>query len=104
MSETPAQPPAPPAVPAEPAQAGFFERIAEHLPHSGHAAADGAVFAEDVKAAIKAHAGTCFDVAGDVLQLLELADPGDAAAEELAGKVLAMAGSAAKIAGAVHSA
>lgn len=107
MSEQPQ--PAPPAAPAE----GFFgraERAVEHvLPHPAAVVLeDAARIATEVAAAVKDHAGVVFDVAGDVLAVLKVVDPADApaiaAAQVLVPKVLAMAESAAKIAGQLHNA
>jgi hypothetical protein len=102
MSETsqaPAPVPAaaPPATPAE--HQSVFEKLTEPFHH-----AQAAPVPAELKAAIRAHAGEVFDAAGDVLAMLGTADPADAGAAALAGKVLAMAASAAKIAGAVHAA
>jgi hypothetical protein len=104
MTETPAQPAqsAPPAAAAAP---GYFERIEDKiLPHARHAEADVSSWAADIRAALQDHAGSVFDVAGDVVQLAKLADPADAslfaALDALVPKVLAMAESAARIAGA----
>jgi hypothetical protein len=63
-------------------------------------------------AAVKAHAGVVFDVAGDVLALAKIADPAispalvpvSAALTALEAKVLAMAQSAAQMASAVTAA
>ena len=91
--------------PAAPAAPGYFERLEDKiLPHARHAEADVSSWAADIRAALQDHAGSVFDVAGDVVQLAKLADPADAslfaALDALVPKVLAMAESAARIAGA----
>jgi hypothetical protein len=93
---------APPAAASAP---GFFERMAEHLvPHAEHAGAEAGTIAADVKAALTDHASEVFDVSGDLLALLKLVDPADAALAEavaaLVPKVVSMASSAASIASA----
>lgn len=101
MTETP-QAPAPPAAPAEPPQPGFFERAAGHVFPHGHPAA--AAVPGELKAAFRDHAGTVFDVAGDVLALLGTGGADQADAAVLAPKVLAMAEGAARLAGVLHNA
>jgi len=81
---------------------GFFEReIGKILPR---AEADAAEAAADVATALRDHAGTVFDVAGDVIAVAGYVDPADAtllaALDALVPKVLAMAESAASVAGA----
>ncbi len=84
---------------------GFFTREAQRfLPRAEHAEAEAGHIAAEVQAAIQDHAGTVFDVAGDGVALLKLIDPGDAvlasAAAAFLPKLLAMAESAARVAGA----
>lgn len=106
MTGMPAQP-APPAAPS--AQPGYFQRaeqaVQRILPHAGAVALEDAT---RIETAVKDHAGTVFDVAGDVLAILKLIDPADApaitAAQVLIPKVLAMAESAARIGQALHHA
>jgi hypothetical protein len=98
MTETSPEPASPP-----PAAGGPLTRAENWFRgHAGHAEADAAAFAADVSTALRDHAGTVFDVAGDVVQLAKLADPADAplfaALDALVPKVLAMAESAARIA------
>lgn len=94
---------APEPASAEPAPPGFFTRLEDKI--LPRAEADAARITIDVAAAVQAHAGQVFDVAGDVLALLKLVDPADAAlassAAALLPKVLGMAESAAKVAGSV---
>jgi hypothetical protein len=88
----------PPVIDPGPATAdppGFFTREAERfLPGVRHAEAEAGRIAGDVSTALQDHAGTVFDVAGDVFGVLKLIDPADApliaAAEALVPKVLAM--------------
>ena len=68
-----------------------------------HAEQDAAGIDADLKTALTDHASQVLDVAGDALAFVKLVAPQDAAAAEAVdtfiGKVLAMAQSAAKIAG-----
>jgi hypothetical protein len=105
MTETPQAPEsASPPLP-EPDQGGFFTReFGKILPHAERTEAEAGQVAADVKAALQDHAGTVFDVSGDVLAVLKLIDPADAplaaAAGALLPKVLAMAEKAAALASA----
>jgi hypothetical protein len=91
----------------EPAQpgAGFFGReLGKILPHAQHAEADAAAFAADVSTALRDHAATVLRGTADAMDVLRLIDPADAAlfaeAEALVPRLLGMAESAARIAGA----
>jgi hypothetical protein len=74
---------------------GFFTRLEDRfVPHAEHAEADVSTWAADVSTALRDHAGTVFDVSGDLMSLVKLIDPADAplfaAAEALVPKVYAM--------------
>lgn len=100
---------APPAATDHP---GYFQRAeqaVEHLiEHPAAMLVGAARIAPEIAAAARDHAGTVFDVAGDILAVLKVIDPQDAAAieaaEVLVPKVLAMAESAARIGQALHHA
>lgn len=102
------------AAPAAPAtmpgpHEGPVERLIERFrPEAEHAGREAAVLGEDVRAAILDHRAGLFDLAGDVLGVLKLADPADAplagAAEGLLLKVVTAAGNAGKIYAAVRAA
>lgn len=105
MSEpgAPILPPPPPVPPAPAAGTGFFTRMEEKiLPHAEHLEADVAHVIADAGTAIQDHAGTVYDVSGDVLALLRMIDPADAplaaAAEALLPKVFAMVAKATALA------
>jgi hypothetical protein len=113
LSETTQAPPPAPVPPAavelipgaEP-HTGFLERVL-HPGEARHAAAETARVAPVVAAAVRDHASTVFDVAGDVLAVVKLVDPGNTAAigaaEALLPKVLAMTTSAAGLVAAAHT-
>ena len=84
-----------PPEPAPPAADGPLGHMTDWFhAHAGHAEAEAGHIAADVNAALRDHAGTVFDVAGDFFAVLNLIDPADAplvaAAEALLPKVLQM--------------
>jgi hypothetical protein len=84
-----------PPEPAPPAAEGPLGHMTDWFhAHAGHAEAEAGHIAADVNAALRDHAGTVFDVAGDFFAVLNLIDPADAplvaAAEALLPKVLQM--------------
>jgi|HubBroStandDraft_6_1064221.scaffolds.fasta_scaffold1518704_1 hypothetical protein len=110
MTEQPAQPPqgapVPPASPVPPHQGPLEHLAARFLPHAEavihDAEAEGLKLTAEFSAALQGHAGEVFDIAGDVMGLLKVIDPGDAVAVEalaaLIPKAVAVAGSAARLA------
>jgi hypothetical protein len=84
---------------------GFFPRLEDRvLPHAQHAEAGAAAFAADVSTALRDHAATVLRGTADAMDVLRLIDPADAdlfaEAEALVPRLLGMAESAARIAGA----
>ena len=90
---------------ADAPEGGFFSReLGKILPHAQHAEADVSAWAADVSAALRDHAATVLRGTADAMDVLKLIDPADAelfaAAEALVPRLLGMAESAARIAGA----
>ena len=103
MSEPAA--PAAPAVPA-PQHEGPLERFWDRVtPRAQAAETEAKTLTAEFAAAVQDHSGVAFDVAGDIVQLLHAIDPNDdhavAAVAALLPKAVALAGTAAKLAGAV---
>ena len=81
----------------EPAAPGFFERVKDEiLPHAEHAGADVARIVIAAGGDIQDHAGAVYDLSADVLALVKMIDPADAAlaaaGAALIPKVLAVEG------------
>ena len=111
---TPTSGPAPVPVTstALPPRESLGQRVGDFFRH-GEADAEAVIASvPGFSAAVRAHAGVVFDVAGDVLALAKIADPAispalapvSAALSALEAKVLAMAQSAAQMAGTVTAA
>lgn len=105
-------PAAPPAAPAEAPRESLGQRVGDFFHRADTDAVALIAGVPGFSAAVKAHAGIVFDVAGDVLALAKIADPAispalapvSAALSALEAKVLAMAQSAAQMAGTVTAA
>jgi hypothetical protein len=96
-----------PVAPAKPAHETFGQRVGDLLHHGEQDAAALAARIPGIETDIRDHAGQVFDVASTALNIAKMINPADAAAvtaiEAFVGKVLGLAQSAAKIAGAVTS-
>jgi hypothetical protein len=102
----------PPAAAAGAPRESLGQRVGDFFHHAETDVETVIAAAPGFNAAVKAHAGVVFDVAGDVLALAKLADPAispalapvSAALSALETKVLAMAQSAAQMASTVTAA